>query len=198
MTDKEIIQHLHSKFGDSIREIDTLPKAHKGSELKAILLGADPTNNGLKKGDKQIILKTVFGIGEYDVFFRPQLANLKAIGLSKEKLYIQNVCRNYFNKETSKNKQWSEVAKIWLSFLKEELDGIDPERKLPALVTSEVIMKVLVSETIGKARDIYDNCLWYKSEKLDREVFALYRHPAYSLLSKNNIKYTDFLKEKII
>lgn len=139
-----------------------LPEAYRGSEdLKAILLGADPTNNGTKdkKGLKEI--KTVFGIGEYAEFFRPQETNLKQINLDKENLYIQNVCRNYFKEETSKNKHWSEVAKLWMKYLKEELDTLDPEMKLPVLATSEVIMKVLVGNEIARASAIYKNNISY-------------------------------------
>lgn len=198
MTDKEIIQYLRSKFGDSIKETEILPKSYKGSKLKAILLGADPTNNGTKELKGLIELKTVFGIDEYNEFFRPQLINLNGIGLNKENLYIQNVCRNYFKEQTSGNKQWSEAAKIWLPLLNEELNGVDPDKKLPVLVTSEVIMKVLINSKVIKAREIYDKCLPFYSDILNREVFALYRHPAYtlSLKSDKNNKYREFLKEK--
>ena len=198
MTDKEIILYLRSKFGDCIKETETLPNAYKGSNLKAILLGADPTNDGTKefKGFKE--LNTVFGIDEYNEFFRPQLTNLKGIGLNKENLYIQNVCRNYFNVQTSVNKQWADVAKIWFPLLNEELNGVDPEKKLPVLITSEVIMKALINPKINRAREIYDECLSFYSDILKREVFAFYRHPAYSLSLKadKNNTYKGFLKEK--
>lgn len=176
-----------------------LPGPYKGKNgLKAILLGADPTNSGLKKGDNPLQIKTVFGIGEYnDVFFRPQLININAIGLNKENLYIQNVCRNYFNNETSDNKKWREIAEIWLPYLKKELNEIDQERILPVLVTSEIIMKALVDD-VCKASEVYKNCLSYQSNVLERKIFALYRHPRYSLSLKSdsNNKYRNFLIAK--
>lgn len=180
-------------------KITELPIPYKGTgKLKAILLGADPTNNGTKdkKGLKEI--KTVFGIGEYAEFFRPQETNLKQINLDKENLYIQNVCRNYFKEETSKNKHWSEVAKLWMKFLKEELDTLDPEMKLPVLATSEVIMKVLVGNEIARASAIYKNNISYFSEVLKRKVYALYRHPTYSLSSVNHTHYKEFLKTTLV
>ena len=176
--------------------ITNLPAAYRGKgPIKAILLGADPTNNGTKdnKGLKE--LKTVFGLGEYTEFFSPQKSNLSHIGLDKENLYIQNVCRNYFKEETSKNKYWGEIAQVWLPYLKEELDKFDAAKKLPVLSTSEVIMKVLVEEKVANPSAIYANNLSYVSEVLGRQVYALYRHPRYSLSSDTNRLYKEFLNE---
>ncbi len=180
-------------------EITELPQAYIGKgEIKAILLGADPTNNGIKtnKGQKQ--LKTVFGIDEYTEFFRPQLTNLNQVGLTVDNLYIQNVCRNYFVDETSKNKNWNKIAQLWLKHLKEELDAFDPERKLPVLATSEVIVKVLIEIPVSKAREIYDKVMSFYSRALDRKIYAFYRHPAYALSSSKNKIYKNFLKDSLM
>lgn len=196
MKDRELINQLRSKFGDEILDISELPNSYKGENIKAILLGADPTNNGLK-GEGLIPLKTVFGIGEYDIFFHPQLANIRAVGLNQNNLFVQNVCKNYFKNETSKNKIWSDVAVNWLPYLREELDGIDSERKLPVLATSEVIMNLLV-DNLPKATTIYKDCIGFFSSELERGVFAFYRHPRYSLSSERNGKYKKFLIKKLM
>ena len=192
---KEIQNHPKLVSHCDLSIVD-LPAAYRGNgPIKAILLGADPTNNGTKdnKGLKE--LKTVFGIGEFMEFFRPQESNLRQIGLDKENLYIQNICRNYFKKEISKNKYWGEIAQVWFPYLKEELDKFDAAKKLPVLSTSEVIMKVLVEEKVANPSAIYANNLSYVSEVLGRQVYALYRHPRYSLSSDTNRLYKEFLNE---
>jgi len=179
-------------------DLTNLPLPYNGHEkLKAILLGADPTNDGIKtdKGLKQ--LETVFGIGsKYEkYFFTPQLVNLKAIGLSKDNCYIQNLCRNYFTAQTAENKHWKDIANIWLPFLADELSTFDSGT--PVLVTAEKIMKVLCPE-VPAARDVYNKCqhLKFFSKDLYRNVFPLYRQPTY-YLSSNWPEYKDYLKQMI-
>jgi len=142
-------------------------------------------------------MKHVFGINSpYEkYFFGPQLTNLQSIGLEKDQLYIQNVCRNYFHEQTSGNKQWEEVAELWLPYLRAELKTLP--REIPVLVTAEKIMKVLVPEP-PKADTIYRMaCMFpFYSDIIERQVFALYRHPKY-LLRKNWPEYGAFLKKKI-
>lgn len=180
--------------------ITALPKAYKGKEkIKAILLGADPTNNGIKGKPELIQLSTVFGIGsEYEkYFFKPQLVNLNAIGFAKEELYIQNLCRNYFYEQTYANPYWLTFAQIWLKYLKEELGKLH-NKKLPLLASSEIIMKALVNE-VPPAKALYEEPKKYlplKSEELDRYVYPLYRHYRYSL-SKGNEIYREFLINKL-
>ena len=120
-------------------EIVDLPKPYKGqNRIKAIILGADPTNNGIKtdKGLKQ--LNTVFGIGsEYEVdFFKPQLINLKALTLDKNDLFIQNFCRNYFTTQTGQNPKWNKIAELWIQYFKNEIERFE---NIPILVTAEKI-----------------------------------------------------------
>lgn len=179
-------------------DIQNLPEAYIGkNKIKAILLGADPTNNGTKKSPGRKILKTVFGVNEFEEFFKPQELNLRSIGLDKDNLFIQNVCRNYFIDETSKNRKWNEIAKLWLEYLINELDIFDPERRIPVLATSEVILKLL-SEKVLKASDIYKHCIKFDFNEtlLGRDIYAFYRHPKY-LLHKN-VEYKDFLIKSII
>ena len=180
------------------KEFLNLPEPYYGKgKIKAILLGADPTNDGIKKNRGIKILNTVFGIdSEFEkYFFGPQLVNLKAIELNKDNLYIQNVCRNYFTEETSQNKEWKKVARIWLPMLSQELELLDA--KLPVLVTAEKIMKVLVNN-VPSAKDIYSmkQKPTFFSEILNRNLIPLYRHPKY-YLSKNWSDYKEHLKQVI-
>lgn len=173
-----------------------LPYSGKG-KLKAIILGADPTNDGIKTDKCLKQLETVFGIGsEYEkYFFAPQMVNLKAIKLNKDNCYIQNLCRNYFTVQTTENKHWKDIAKIWLPFLADELSALDFD--IPVFVTAEKIMKVLCPE-VPTATDVYNKChkLTFFSKDLNRNVFPLYRQPTY-YLSKNWPEYKEYLKQLI-
>ena len=189
---------MHPDLANEIRfDLTEFPNPFIGkNKIKAILLGADPTNDGIKtdKGLKQ--LETVFGIGsEYEkYFFAPQMINLNALEIDKDSLFIQNVCRNYFIKQTGNNKEWNTIAELWTKHLKEEINEY-PD--IPVLVTAEKIMKVLTKTKI-KASGLYKNPeehlpLW--SESLQRNVYPLYRHPGYYL--SNNSNYKNFLKTNL-
>jgi hypothetical protein len=179
-------------------DLTILPKPYKGKEkIKAILLGADPTNNGIKGKEGLIELVKVFGINsEFErSFFGPQRTNLNAIGLTKENLYIQNVCRNYFADQTSENKYWSDIAKLWLKYLEQELAFLDAN--LPVFITAERIMRLLVSNA-PSAKDIYTlrQKPPFLSEVLNRRIIPLYRHPKY-LLSANWNEYKLYIMKLI-
>jgi hypothetical protein len=180
-------------------DITDLPEAYKGKKsIKAILLGADPTNNGIKTKQELIELNVVFGIGsQYEkYFFAPQKVNLKAINLDIENLYIQNVSRCYFEEQTAKNNKWPVLARLWLKYLVEELEAIDSS--IPVLTTAERITKVLC-EKVPPAKVMYespDRFLPLQSTILKRDIYPLYRNPNY-YLSKNYAYYKDFLKEKL-
>jgi len=180
-------------------ELTKLPESYQGKKkLKAILLGADPTNKGVRGKPGLIILDTVFGIDSYEwerYFFSPQKINLSAIGIDKDDLYVQNVCRNYFNEETSNNKVWIQIARVWMPFLVEELSHLDS--KLPILATAEKIMQFLILK-VPPAKDIYkmDKEPDFYSTMLKRVVYPLYRNPKY-YLSYRYPEYRDFLRRKI-
>lgn len=180
-------------------DLTELPVPYVGkNKIKAILLGADPTNNGIKTDKGLKALETVFGIeSDYEkFFFGPQMINLNALKISKDDLFIQNVCRNYFVKQTGNNKKWNAVAELWIKYLKEEIDEY-PD--IPIMVTAEKIIKVLTKTTV-KARDLYDypeKHLPIYSESLQREVYPLYRHPSYYLSNKSHSDYRNFLRKKL-
>ena len=182
-------------------ELTKLPEPYIGKDkLSAILLGADPTNNGIPGDIGLKELDYVFGLNNENYqkwFFRPQMTNLKSIGLQKDNLYIQNICRNYFENQTSKNKNWSKIAKIWVKYLNEELKSLPHE--IPVLITALKIMKVLV-ENIPPAEDIYNNPIKFLplySQTLQRNIYPLYRNPKY-FLSKKYPDYKIFLTEKFV
>lgn len=190
------------KYSELASSVDfkytTLPEPYHGkNKIKAILLGADPTNNGIKSNPGIITLDNVFGINsDYEkFFFGPQKQNLSLLNLSKDDLFIQNLCRNYFKEETAKNKEWNDIAKLWLEYLKEELTEFD--KKIPILVTAEKILKVLIPNNIA-AITLYRNpnkYLPFYSDFLQRNVFPLYRHPKYNLSVQQ--VYKNFLKTKL-
>lgn len=191
--------------------------------VKAIILGCDPTNT-----KKEYEFETVFGLRNTDedeygnLFFRDIYENLKSIGLNKSNIYVQNLCRNYFVKETSaifkegqlffneraisknldknslewkaiidneyEKNEWIRVAIEWITQLKQELDELDSERKLPILITSEYLIPPLVYDKY----DLYSASYYYKrckfitkdQNKLQRTIIPLFRHCTYILDEK--------------
>lgn len=188
----------YPELANQIRyDLTELPHSYEGkNKIKAILLGADPTNDGIKTDKGLKPLKTVFGIdSDYEkFFFAPQIINLNALEIDKDNFFIQNVCRNYFKDQTGNNKKWGAVAELWLKYLKEEIDMYP---NIPVLITAEKIIKVLTKTTI-KAKLLYDNPEKYLplySESLQREVYPFYRHPKYYL--SNNSTYRNYLRKKL-
>lgn len=178
-------------------DITKLPEAYKGKrKIKAILLGADPTNNGVKNNQGLKELDAVFGIGsKYEKdFFSPQLTNLKHLGLTKDELYIQNLCRNYFGEETSKNKHWNGIAQLWIKYLRKELVRFN--KTIPVLVTAEKILRAIIPTKIS-ASELYEHpeeYLPFFSESLGRNVYPLFRNPKYYLSVQD--AYKQFLLTK--
>jgi hypothetical protein len=174
-----------------------LPESHTGKrKIKAILLGADPTNDGIKtnRGLKQ--LDTVFGIdSEYEkYFFKLQADNLNAINLTKDNLYIQNVCRNYFSEQTNDNKSWEEVAGIWKNYLIDELNSF--HEHLPILATCKEVFMFLTGIE-GPYTKIYsmETSLSFFSSDFRRFVFPLFRGRAYMFYKENWLEYRYYLND---
>ena len=158
----------------------SLPKPYRGQkEIGAIVLGADPSNPRGKT------FTHVFGIGDGDRrYFLAVEKNLKAIGLSLEKVYVQNIVQNYCTQETDKNERWYEFAELWKSTLKRELSKL--ESNVPVLVTAEKIYYFLTNQ-IGTPRIQWSK--FYRepfsiplySDFLGRKVFPFFRHYRYNL-----------------
>lgn len=177
-------------------DIQELPDPHKPASIKAIVLGADPTNDGVPESRGLKNLKKVFGIDEniYESrFFGLQQINLAAINLTKENVYVQNICRNYFTLQTNDNKQWYKVAFFWLKYLKEELKYISSST--PVLATCEEVFTLLTKRR-KPFLDIYRmQCkLPFFSEDLQRNVLPLFRGRAYVLREGKWTDYKNYLR----
>lgn len=204
MEDQLILNELIADYNTSDKKIisDKLPfpKAFKGDKkTKTIVLGADPTHI-TKDGITDI--KVVFNLCK-SVKYRYWNSierNINQLGLELNDLYVQNICRNFFEQETSKHKQlWIAVAQnFWIEKLKKELDSLF-EKDIPILMTTQFILQAALKSKSDflPAQKVYNECLFFSRENnfLDRNLYALYRHPLYSL--ENYHKYADFLRETI-
>jgi len=169
--------------------------------ITAFILGADPTNFSDNGKPKQ--LEYAFGILSNEPrYFSGILKNLNQIGIHLEDVYVQNMVQEYLKDETSKNKEWEKYAKQWLPILINELNQVNPNKTKPVLITAERIMKFLIVDDykLFSAKEIYSDDakeLYYiapNNNKLKRPLIAFYRHPAYSLLKRNN--YSLLLSKK--
>jgi hypothetical protein len=161
-----------------------LPFHGNAQPLKAFVLGCDPT--AFDKNKNLLQFEYVFDIGCDERYFAGVLANLKEIGLNLEDIYVQNLVTDYQEKETSTNIAWKENAEAIIPARKDEFDKIDPSKKLPVFLTSELLYKVLLNgdEKRKKAGELYASDeveIPAEKNKLGRPLIALYRHRAYSL-----------------
>ena len=169
------------------------------TNIKAIVLGCDPSN----KHDQN--LKYAFGIETETLllkqFFAGIQKNLTVIGLSLHDVYIQNLCQNYFEKETAKNPLWKQAAEVWIPYLKAELNALPISKDIPVFLTAGVLYEVLLQEGIKRysPRELYsrpetlpvkatDNLLGrplYPVFRGGRGMYELTRWPAYKEVLKN-------------
>lgn len=196
----EILDSLIEKYSDLIFIGYTIPPAwHGKGPIKAIILGADPTHI-VEEGKPPVEMKTVFNLTyPKSPYWRGIRRNLEQLGLGEDDIYVQNVCRNYFSEETSRNKLWIEIARnFWLPFLKQELDETFPE-SIPVLMTTEFILKAALNEGIKapRASDIYEGCMSIRPQDnlLGRELVGFYRHPVYAV--KLWPAYMKYLAERL-
>lgn len=180
-----ILNILSTTFPDEVIANYDLPNPFPENikNPKAILIGCDPTNS------QNIRFKYVFALErthkEFAGFLKSWDCSLCAIGLNFNKIYTQNLCRNYFKHETSKNKIWYKAAEIWIPELKKELDNFDKD--IPVLMSSEYINRALLKDKKNfiKASDFYkcirDIPIPAILDKLDRPLIPLYRHFKYSI-----------------
>jgi hypothetical protein len=196
----DILEQLLIGYKSIIYPEYAFPNSFRGrGKIRAIVLGADPTHI---VEDKPLKLKVVFGLDQINSEYWLGIQNnLSLISeLQMDNIYVQNVCKNYFTKETSKNEFWPEIAKkVWLPELKIELDSLF-DYKIPVFMTTEIILKISVHDTVKylTASKIYTECLYVeeKDNFLNRKLFALYRHPRYSL--SRWPEYCNFLKRELM
>lgn len=108
---------------------------------KAIYLGCNPSNRSNDTFEYEFALEgTNRG---YNQFISSHQKDLDIVGLKWDDLYVQNLCQNYFQDETSKNlKLWKQVAReFWIGQLNNEL-SIFPD-SIPILLTSQYLLEVL-------------------------------------------------------
>jgi hypothetical protein len=191
MIEKEdIIRILRTEYSDVYLPKDKLPDPYVEdiNNVRAIILGCDPSNNS---GD---VFNSVFGLDQGLKYFRGINSNVKRIGLDKSKIYVDNVCKNYFKKETYDNKKkWVEVAnRLWIENLKDELNRVLPI-DVPVLVTSEIILQVLCYAGVhikSMNENYYRECIYISEteNKLGRIIIPFFRHYKYSLDKWDNYK----------
>jgi len=162
--------------------------------IKAIVLGADPSN--FSDSGKTRTMNVVFDLPKLD-YFRSIISNLNCIGLQLENVYVQNVVRNYCTCETAKNKQWFEFAELWKPLLKEDLDKLDPDRKLPVFATTIYVFKALLndkSKILDPARLYYEQLKYHLPEEnyLERKLIPCFRHMDYPYTKWEDFK--NFVK----
>jgi hypothetical protein len=174
------------------------PKPHIPKNLRAFVLGCDPT--AFKDKEKRVLkeLKTVFGICEDRRYFAGILSNLKALGLGQDDVYVQNLVTEYLGKETSNNKkEWKEKARKSIGDRKKEFDLADPSGKLPVFLTSYLLYEVLLNDGLKRktAKELYDGIeiIPASSNQLNRPLVPLFRHYTYGY--KYKLEYFNKVAE---
>lgn len=187
MTSRELVKMLYEKYPEDALPIYNLPKPYYKDikSVKAILLGCDPSNMYCRS------LPYAFAIESSHKIFNSLIAalkrNLKEIELNLDVVYVQNLCQNYFVKETGKNLDlWYKSAnEYWIEYLKDELSVFN--NNIPMLLTSEYLYNVLIndSEIRYKPIDFYkckaDIPIPPEKNKLNRPIIPFYRHLKYNL-----------------
>jgi hypothetical protein len=180
MTDKEIVSQLITKYGSYILPVEILPKEYcpgEISQVRAIYLGCDPSN--VHSTELPYVFALESGLKVFNSFIKSHKEQLELIGLDWNCVYSQNLCRNYFNMETSNNSVWKIIAKeFWIDSLKVELSQF--EDNIPVLLTSNFIYDVLMLEKKYKPMEYYE-CkqpipIQPHYNKLGRPLIPLYRN----------------------
>ncbi|GAB4499923.1 MAG: hypothetical protein OHK0019_37710 [Saprospiraceae bacterium] len=176
---KTAMDEVRRGLQEFIDEVKTLPKAFpptfESGQIKAVVLGADPTNKA-----KNIRFDFVFGLTPEkpeSLYFSSMSKNLAVVGLSTQDVYVQNLVQNYCTEETSKNKQWAAFAHIWKKYLKQELDN-QFEKSVPVFITAGVILDVLALAGKPKRYDLhYDEAKLVEPHEnfLERALIPMYR-----------------------
>ena len=186
MRENEILSNIESVYNETYIKAENLPKPYRGKgTIKAVLLGTDPGNCSIGETKR---LEYVFGLEDINTpYFSEIKKNLEALkNISLENLFIQNICKNYFNCDTSNNKYWKEIALLWLPLISEELDS-EYSKDIPVLISAEIILDVILKDSGDKKKAgyYYSNLAFIDSEEnsFNRTVIPFYRHYKYNLSS---------------
>lgn len=249
----DISKAIKEKYAD-IYVDKTIPEAfcvnslNCNHNIQAIVLGADPSNNSglsfetvfaLSTKDEELVRERFKGWNKYKkIFYYADGAyigylgniyeNILALGLNKSNLYIQNLCRNYTTKETSKffsrgdsikniedielrkqriklemlNNRWVNLASEWINSIKNEFNEFDPQCKIPVFITTEYLLLPLIEieniEYIKNPEDYYNNNFIIPKE---RNLLGRTLVPLYrhdKYKLSKNIRYKDFIKNNIL
>lgn len=190
-SEQEIVKELRTLFGKEVLENTPfpIPYCKNKNNVRAIYLGCDPSNRHSKNLKYAFALESDLPI--FNKFLHDHLENLKQVDLDWEYVYVQNLCQNYFEKETSDNLTlWRKVAKWWIPFLIDELKIFN--EKVPVLLTSAYLYQVLVIDEWKKHKPIdFYECkvdLQVPREKnlLGRPLIPFYRYYKYQLSLQEN------------
>lgn len=199
MTEQGVFSKLKADYPDIVSEHYPFPEPYRGSgEIRAIILGADPTH--APKGQPHRIFNMVFELDNpKSPYFRSIQKNIGLVsGLSMEHVYVQNLCRNYFTRETSQNPDWEKIARdYWAAHLADELNSMFSP-SVPILATTQFILSAcLKGRKVEKAGKIYTECISIPGMDniLGRDIIAFYRHHWYSLDKWDD--YRRFVLERI-
>lgn len=169
------------------------------NQIKAFVLGADPTN--YSDHGREVNLNFAFGIGQNAGYFWLILENLKQLGFHLEDLYIQNLLPDYQVQETSDNKSFIADASNNTKKIASEFNKYDPSKKLSVFLTAEDIYKAVLNDNEKKisAEEIYkleiEIPIPANMNKLSRPLIPLFRHQKY-LLSEWP-EYTKWIKSYV-
>lgn len=217
-------------------------------DIQAIVLGTDPTNNSdlsfeaafaLGPKDEEVVTK-YFKVrnkkknrfysedGDYKGYLGNAYNNIIELGLNKTNLYIQNLCKNYTYKETSKyfsklsgikkiktiekkkqriiseiqNNRWVQIAEEWVPELKSELDEFDPGRDIPVLITTEYLLFPLIKienvEDIKVPMDYYNNNLVIARDRNNLGRTLVPFFRHHNYKLCNQPEYKEFIKSEIL
>lgn len=170
----------------------------KRKDVKAIILGADPSN--FSNSGETVKIKTVFDLGGQDErYFRSILTNINEVGLNLKNIYVQNLVRNFMTEETAKNKLWLDFVELWKPLLKQDLDLLNPGKNIPVFATAECILNSLLNPDVKKipAKEYFEKCIVIKPEQnfLERTIIPCFRrhypykdYPAYVEHIKKYVK----------
>jgi hypothetical protein len=165
------------------------PAAWEAANPKAFVLGCDPTAFYTDADGKRypLVFKHVFDLGGPDLrYFSAIRKNLVELDLDfVTEIYVQNLVVDYQPDETTKNKNWNNEALKSIEQRKKEFDDVDPNHRVPVLLTSERLYKVLMNagEPLLTAKKLYEQesvMIPADKNKLGRPLIALYRHPKYN------------------
>lgn len=187
MNYNEILSKIKLEYNSSYIEKDRLPKpfCEDIQNVKLIVLGCDPSQKDFIKTSSDKYFNTVFSLSQKDKemnrivrkkaynYFSGINTNIKQLGVEKNEIYVENICKNYLNKETSKffnsSRVYSRYIKmndierqenkyilkeeyennIWINIAKLWIDNLKEELSVididvPVLLTSQYQILLLV------------------------------------------------------